>query len=80
MGTCPPAKPELQSNQGQIPAVYSRSLCQLLRKSEQMPPTGISRAKWKECGNGFGLVVCVRGDSVRSKPGAVCRMQSFPSC
>lgn len=49
-GRVPPAKLEpcrpQRGNQGQIPAVYSRSLCQLLRKSEQMPPAGISRETW----------------------------------
>lgn len=30
-------------NQGQIPVVYSPSLCQLLHKSEQITPAGISR-------------------------------------
>lgn len=42
LGTCP-SPPVRRGNQGQIPAVYSRSLCQLLRKSERTPPAGCQR-------------------------------------
>lgn len=38
-----PPPPVRRGNQGQIPAVYSRSLCQLLRKSERTPPAGCQR-------------------------------------
>lgn len=60
--------PVRRGNQGQIPAVYSRSLCQLLRKSEQMPQ---ERSGYNECGNGSVLVV--RGESVRLETGGFSR-------
>lgn len=47
-----------RGNQGQIPTVYSRLLCQLLRKSERMPPVYQEGRRYNECGNGFVLVVC----------------------
>lgn len=49
---------EAGGNQGQIPVVYSRSLCQLLRKSEQMPPTGISRKDVHVMSVGMDLSFC----------------------
>lgn len=65
IGTWPPptrqtsalSPPVRRGIQGQIPAVYSRLLCQPLRKSEQMPTIYWDRRVCNECGNGIVHVV-----------------------
>lgn len=60
IGTCPTpcqtsalSPPVRRGIQGQIPAVYSRLLCQSLRKSEQMFTVYRDRRVYNEGGNGF---------------------------